>query len=234
MTSDWNQVQRSHYDGYVDAYDREGAQRVRGYVRKARILSEALADVRGPVLEVGAGSGLVTALLAPRLRAEKYTALDLSPTMLEAARQRSNDPRMEFVVGDAMNTKLPTEHYEAVIGVDVLHHLGRPADAMTEWLRIVKPGGRLVLLEANAYSPANRAFIGVEFELRLFLNTDTNLGAWATEAGWRDARVAPTATYTPSGPRALAGVLDLLDRVAVKLPGARKLTSLWMLTARKA
>jgi ubiquinone/menaquinone biosynthesis C-methylase UbiE len=233
MTSDWNQVQRAHYDGYVDAYDREGEQRARGYVRKARILRDALAGVQGPVLEVGAGSGLVSALLAPTLTAEKYTALDLSPAMLEAARSRARDARMAFVVGDAMDTKLPSDAFEAVIGVDVLHHLGRPADAMAEWLRIVKPGGRLVLLEANAFNPANRAYIGVEFELRLFLNTEDNLRTWATSAGWRDARVEPTPSYTPSGPHALAPVLDLVDRVAVKLPGTRRLTALWLLTARK-
>ena len=233
MSSDWNQVQRSHYDGFVEAYDREGADRARGYVRKARILREALTGVVGPVLEVGAGSGLVTALLAPMISAERYTALDLSPAMLEAARARAGGPRMDFVAGDAMDTKLPADSFEAVIGVDVLHHLGRPVDAMAEWLRIVKPGGRLVLLEANAFNPANRAYLGVEFELRLFLNTDENLRAWATTAGWSDASVAPTPSFTPSGPRALGGVLDLVDRLAVKLPGTRKLTALWMLTARK-
>jgi SAM-dependent methyltransferase len=233
MSSDWNEVQRSHYDGFVDEYDREGAQRARGYVRKARILREALAGVRGPVLEVGAGTGLVSALLAPTLPVEKYTALELSPAMLEAARARAGGPKMDFVSADAMDTGLPAESYEAVICVDVLHHLGRPVDAMREWFRLVKPGGRLALLEANAFNPANRAYLGVEFELRVFLNTDENLRTWATTAGWQDARVEPTPSYTPSGPAALSGVLDLVDRVAVKLPGARKLTALWLLTARK-
>lgn len=233
MSSDWNDVQRAHYDGFVDEYDREGERRARGYVRKARILRQALEGVRGPVLEIGAGTGLVTALLAPALQVEKYTALELSPSMLEAARARAGGPRMEFIQADAMDTKLPAETYEAVICVDVLHHLGRPVDALREWLRLVKPGGRLVLLEANAFNIMNRAYLGVEFELRVFLNTDDNLRAWATEAGWRDARVTPTPTYTPSGPPVLARVLDLVDRVAVKVPPARKFAALWMLSARK-
>jgi ubiquinone/menaquinone biosynthesis C-methylase UbiE len=233
MSSDWNDVQRAHYDGFVDEYDREGARRARGYVRKARILRTALEGVRGPVLEIGAGTGLVTALLAPTLAIEKYTALELSPSMLEAARARADGPRMEFVQADAMDTKLPAESFEAVFCVDVVHHLGRPVDAMREWLRIVKPGGRLVLLEANAFNIMNRAYLGVEFELRVFLNTDDNLRAWATEAGWQDARVIPTPTYTPSGPPALARVLDLVDRMAVKVPSARKFAALWLLSARK-
>lgn len=233
MSSDWNDVQRAHYDGFVHEYDQEGARRARGYVRKARILRAALEGVRGPVLEIGAGTGLVTALLAPTLSVEKYTALELSPSMLEAARARAGGPRMDFVQADAMDTRLPAESYEAVICVDVVHHLGRPVDAMREWLRLVKPGGRLALLEANAFNLMNRAYLGVEFELRVFLNTDENLRAWATEAGWRDARVTPTPTYTPSGPPALARVLDLVDRVAVKVPSARRFSALWLLGARK-
>lgn len=233
MSSDWNQVQRDHYDGFVSEYDQEGARRARGYERKARILAEALRDVRGPVLEIGAGTGLVTGLLAPQLRAERYVALELSPAMLDAARARVRDPRMSFVNGDAMDTKLEPETFEAVLCVDVLHHLGRPVDALREWLRITRPGGRLVLLEANAYNPANRAYLGVEFELRLFLNTDENLRAWAVEAGWSDVRVEPTPSYTPSGPRALASVLDAVDRLAVKVPAARRLTALWQLTATR-
>jgi SAM-dependent methyltransferase len=233
MSTDWNDVQRAHYDGFVEEYDREGARRARGYVRKARILREALEGVRGPVLEIGAGTGLVSALLAPTLDVEKYTALELSPTMLEAARARGAGPRMEFVCGDAIDTKLPSESYEAVICVDVVHHLGKPIDAMREWLRLVKPGGRLALLEANAFNIMNRAYLGQEFELRVFLNTDDNLRAWASEAGWSDARVTPTPTYTPSGPPVLARVLDLVDRVAVRVPSARKYAALWLLAARK-
>lgn len=233
MSADWNDVQRAHYDGFVDEYDREGARRARGYVRKARILREALDGVRGPVLEIGAGTGLVTALLAPQLSVERYTALELSPSMLEAARARAGGPRMEFVQADAMDTKLPAGSFEAVFCVDVVHHLGRPVDAMREWLRLVRPGGRLVLLEANAFNLMNRAYLGVEFELRVFLNTDENLRAWATEAGWADAKVTPTPTYTPSGPPALARVLDFVDRTAVKIPAARKLAALWKLTATK-
>jgi ubiquinone/menaquinone biosynthesis C-methylase UbiE len=231
--SDWNDVQRAHYDGFVDEYDREGARRARGYVRKARILREALDGVRGSVLEIGAGTGLVTALLAPTLPVERYTALELSPTMLDAARARAGGPRMEFVQADAMDTKLPSETFDAAICVDVIHHLGRPVDALREWLRLVKPGGRLALLEANAFNLMNRAYLGVEFELRVFLNTDANLQAWATEAGWCDACVTPTPTYTPSGPPALARLLDFVDRAAVKVPSARKFTALWCLTARK-
>src|SRR3569623_845702 len=233
MSADWNDVQRAHYDGFVNEYDAEGARRARGYVRKARILREALEGVRGPVLEFGAGTVLVTARLAPARDGVRYPALELSPTMLEAARARAGGPGMEFLQADAMDTKLPAETVEAIFCVDVVHHLGRPVDAMREWLRLVQPGGRLVLLEANAFNLMNRAYLGVEFELRVFLNTDENLRAWATEAGWADAKVMPTPTYTPSGPPALARVLDFVDRPAEKIPAARKFAALWRLTATK-
>ncbi|MBI5512887.1 MAG: class I SAM-dependent methyltransferase [Deltaproteobacteria bacterium] len=233
MSDGWNALQRDHYDHFVEGYEEEGEARKRGYARKARALAEALRGVTGPVLEVGAGSGLVTVLLAPRLQSPRYVALDLSPEMLAFARKRVPDPRVECVVGDATRLDAPDGAFEAVFCVDVVHHLDRPVEALREWARVVRPGGRLVLLEANAYNPMNRAYLGVEFELRVFLNTDANLARWVTEAGWVDVRVEPAPAYTPSGPRVLGPVLDLVDRVATRLPPLRRWSALWQVEARR-
>jgi ubiquinone/menaquinone biosynthesis C-methylase UbiE len=233
VSEGWNALQRDHYDHFVEGYEREGEARQRGYVRKARALARCLAGLTGPVLEVGAGSGLVTVLLAPQLSAARYVALDLSAEMLAFARKRVSDPRVECLVGDAAALDFPDGTFDAVFCVDVVHHLDRPVEALRAWARVVRPGGRLVLLEANAHSLANRACIGVEFELRVFLNTEENLHRWVTEAGWVDVRVGPAQAYTPSGPAVLGPVLDVVDRVAARVPALRRWSALWEVTARR-
>ena len=122
---------------------------------------------------------------------------------------------------------------DIVVGVDILHHLSSPAAALAEWQRVTRPGGTLAILETNPYHPVNLAFIGVEHELRLFMNSPGNLVSWAREAGWQDVRLSVTPTFTPSGPPAVAWLLDAIDRVMVHVPGARWLAALWLLSGRK-
>jgi SAM-dependent methyltransferase len=234
MDKGWADLQRQYYDANVGEYERERRLRLRAYARKARILAGALQGTAlDRVLEVGAGSGLVTHLLAPVLHARQYVALDLSLAMLQAAGGRCRLPTVGFIAGDARATGLAGGRFDAIVGVDVVHHMPDPVAALRECRRLARSGARLALLETNPYHPVNLAFIGVEHELRLFMNSQANLRAWAGEAGWRNVRLDPTPTATPSGPRALALLLDGIDRLAVKLPGAQWLVALWLLTAEK-
>jgi ubiquinone/menaquinone biosynthesis C-methylase UbiE len=182
------------------------------------------------VAEMGAGSGLLTHFLAPASTG-RYVALDLSPTMLAAARSRAPSERAAFVLGDAQRVPLRPRSLDAVIGVDFIHHLGDPRRALAEWRSAVRSGGRLVVLETNAHNPLILQNVGVEHEVRAFLNTRANLKLWAEDAGWEGVRVEPTPSFTPPGPPALARLLDLADRAAFLVWPLRAICALWLLTA---
>ncbi len=230
--------QLDYYDQSAEQYESgDGIQRTlnRAFERKARILMKSLGV--GPwdvVLEVGAGSGLLTWFMAQRLRFARYLALDLSQGMLDLARKRlAGKTSLEFVRADAARTGLPSDLATAVIGCDIIHHLEFPENALREWYRLARPGARLAILETNPKNPLHWRFIGVEHEVRSWLNTDTNLKRWTEAAGWRDVRVEPAEVFTPAGPKGFGWALDLLDSISLCVPGWRRLSAMWIITAVK-
>jgi len=105
-----------------------------GYYRREIFdrIDRALAPARrvsGPILEVGTGPGLLA-----RHRGD-VIAMDVS------------DHDGVALCADAHSLPFATASLSAVIGVDVLHHLARPADALAEIDRCLAPGGRFVLVE---------------------------------------------------------------------------------------
>jgi demethylmenaquinone methyltransferase/2-methoxy-6-polyprenyl-1,4-benzoquinol methylase len=100
----------------------------------------------GAALDVACGSGKLTALLAriagPTGRA---VGLDFSPQMLEVA-QREH-PGIEFREGDALSLPFEDATFDAATIAFGLRNLADPLRGLREMLRVVKPGGRAVVLE---------------------------------------------------------------------------------------
>jgi ubiquinone/menaquinone biosynthesis C-methylase UbiE len=237
MSRNFKRVQLDYYDQSVAGYEAgDGVARAlnRGFARKARLICGALgAGRRESILEVGAGSGLMTWFAVRQLDFARYTLLDLSSAMLDRARERLPDARLAFIAADAMSTELDGDAYDAVLGCDIIHHLDDPVGALHEWYRVARPGARLVVLETNPLNPLHLRYIGAEHELRSWINTDANLLRWAKEAGWASVSVVPAPVFTPPGPRGLGWLLDAIDHVGVCVPGLRRLTGLWLVTGSK-
>lgn len=98
------------------------------------------------VLDVGCGAGGSTAAIKAA-GARKVIGLDASPYMLVHARRRS--PELEFVQGLAEDTRLEAGAFDGVGACFLFHELPpKFADAaLREFKRLMKPGGRLVILE---------------------------------------------------------------------------------------
>lgn len=98
----------------------------------------------GDVLDVGAGDGTVAELLAPRCR--RYVCLDLSEKLLAAAATRlSRIDRVCLARGDMHALPFASERFELVLSFNVLAYADDPARALDEALRVIRPGGELVL-----------------------------------------------------------------------------------------
>jgi SAM-dependent methyltransferase len=102
------------------------------------------------VLEAGCGPGFVTALLLEHVSEGSVTALDVDPTMLAHARELvgAND-RVRFVEASVSATGLPDEAFDVVLARLLLQHLPDVPAALAELRRVLRRGGRLIVVDAD-------------------------------------------------------------------------------------
>src|SRR6187402_3203411 len=99
----------------------------------------------GDVLDVGSGDGAAAASLAPYCRS--LTCIDTSARMIEAARERlQRFEQVTCLVADVHQLPLAAESFDSVLMFHTLTYAEQPARALGECARVLRPGGRLVLL----------------------------------------------------------------------------------------
>ncbi len=115
----------------------------------ARFEREALGALLPPdwtVADLGCGAGTLSAALAPHVK--KVIAVDQSAAMLRTARRRlEGAPNVELHRGDLESLPLPAACCDAALAVLVLAYVAEVAPVLAEAARILKPGGRLVLVD---------------------------------------------------------------------------------------
>ncbi len=109
------------------------------------------------VLDVGCGIGLMDRFLAPHF--EKLWGVDVAAEAIQAARQ--NVPGVQFLEYGGSALPFGDGELDIAFAVCVLHHVP-PADwerFLAEMLRVVKPGGIVVLFEHNPLNPLTRLVV---------------------------------------------------------------------------
>ncbi|MEL6428939.1 MAG: metalloregulator ArsR/SmtB family transcription factor [Planctomycetota bacterium] len=110
---------------------------------------------RGRYVDLGIGDGMLTLMLADV--AESVTAVDLSPEMLRQLQARASAQgatNVETVEGDIEDLPLDGGQFDVAILSQALHHAVEPARCLAEARRVLRPGGRLLVLDLLAHGEA--------------------------------------------------------------------------------
>ena len=136
-----------HWDRHVA--EAEEVARGHGFIALRDCILERAAVAAGEtVVDVGAGTGLLT--LAVAGRAEKVWAIDLAPAMSEYLRAKAQSAglgNVETVTASAVSLPLVDDSVDVVLSNYCLHHLRGEEKfrALSEMHRVLVPGGRLVI-----------------------------------------------------------------------------------------
>jgi len=155
-------------------------------------LVEAVGAAHGDrALDLGCGSGVSSRALAAAVGPDgSLVGIDLSPAMVERAR-RSLDGALSnvtFLVGDASDPKLPAGSFDVAISSLVVFFMPDPAAAVSRWVRLLTPGGRIGL---STFGPSSPEWQALEGHLREFMPAmDPRMvgpqSPFATDAGMAD------------------------------------------------
>jgi arsenite methyltransferase len=138
-----------YFEQVADRWDSLRSSYFTEAVREAAIL-KAYLHPEMTVADVGAGTGFLTAGLAPLVR--RVHVLDGAQAMLDVARKNlAAFANLEFHQADGLSLPLPDESIDAVFANMYLHHCPDPLPAILEMVRTLRPGGRLVLTDMDSH-----------------------------------------------------------------------------------
>ena len=101
------------------------------------------------VIDIGCGPGVITRLLSEYVGPEgRVTGIDISTDLLETAR-KLNTEDTELVQGSVYDLSEHRERYDFAYVRLLFQHIAKPLDAMREIFSVIKPGGRVCILDSD-------------------------------------------------------------------------------------
>ena len=157
MTPDRHDVVKqqvaAHWERRAPHFDEDFGHSIRTPAERAawdRILDLVL-PVRGALdtLDAGCGTGFLALELAAR--GHRVTAVDFAPAMLAEARRKAaqHGASIRFEEADAEQLAFAPGSFDLAISRHLLWTLPHPEAAIDEWIRVLRPGGRLVVVDGQ-------------------------------------------------------------------------------------
>lgn len=113
------------------------------------IASELEKEEYEDLLDCGCGTGPMISLLYEKDSSKKYTGLDITPRMIEVAKNKKLEG-VNWIVGDCENLPFEENSFDAIICSNSFHHYPNPEKFFESAKRVLRPGGRLILQDYTA------------------------------------------------------------------------------------
>lgn len=136
------------------------------------------------IVDLGAGEGWLSQLLSQN--AAKVIAIDNSPKMVEFGRteaKRRKITNLEYRLGDLAEPPVKPGTVDIVIMSQALHHAVNPSQAIQASARLLKPGGKIVILDLNQHSFDKARELYGDYWLGF---AESDLRAWLKQAGFSE------------------------------------------------
>ncbi|MEM7251726.1 MAG: metalloregulator ArsR/SmtB family transcription factor [Pseudomonadota bacterium] len=154
------------------------------YVNEHEVES-ALADIARAepaeaLLDIGTGTGRILELLGPQV--DRAVGIDLSPDMLAVARtnlDRAQLPHCQVRKADMYQLPLPSDTFDLLTLHMVLHYAERPVQVLSEAARVLRPGGRVVIVD---FAPHEEATLRTEHAHHWLGFSNEIISQWLQEA----------------------------------------------------
>ena len=171
------------------AYFRENAaqwDRIRSLYIDEREVEAALSEIvaaaqPGDLLDIGTGTGRMLEILGPQVG--HALGIDQSREMLAVARVNLEHAGLANGIvrlGDMYQLPLPDACFDAIVIHQVLHYADRPAEAIAEAARVLRPDGVLIVVD---FAPHTLEFLREEHAHRRLGFTEAEIAAWCRAAG---------------------------------------------------
>ena len=143
---------RAYWEAQAPAFDDEPDHGLRNRpIRDAwrSLLLEYLPPAPADVMDLGCGTGTLSVLLAES--GYRVRGLDLAHAMISSARAKAEEASVPvaFLQGDAAHPPLALASSDVVLCRHLLWAVPNPSAALRKWTNLLRPGGRLLLIEGR-------------------------------------------------------------------------------------
>lgn len=182
------EVKRRRQDKASDYFSRNAASwdQIRTLHVPEKSVEQALLKLVGKqpfqsMLDLGTGTGRLLEILAPLYR--RGVGIDMSREMLAVARanlDRAGVSHAQVRQGDIFAPPVGRDGFDLITVHQVLHYLDDPGRALKEAARLLRPGGKLVVVD---FAPHELEFLRSEHAHQRLGFADRQIEEWFTEAG---------------------------------------------------
>lgn len=141
------------------------------------------------VLEIGFGNGAFIKQIINKINPGKYTGIDISDTMIKAAKNRNRSlihkGKVELIKGDARQIPVKDHSFEIVFTVNTIYFWNNPKQVMQEVKRVLKPKGVFVVALATKEAMEKNGY----YKERFTLYDKTDVENLFFENGFTDLKI---------------------------------------------